>query len=411
MNRYVRTQLSLMMFLEYAIWGAWLPLLTSYLTGSLKFTGQEAAAIMNTFAIASVVAMFVGGQLADRYFATEKYLAFSHLAGGICLLLLPMQKTFWPFWSLMMMHCLFYVPTLSLTNSISFANLKDAQKDFGGVRLWASPGWIAASWLFVWILKDKTGLAFDLSLARIFTFAGGVSLLLAGFCLTLPHTPPQKTGPSRYAPLESLKLLTTPCVLVLFIVTFLDSLVLYTYFFWTGPFLGQIGIPENWKMAVMSLGQIAEIGTMAVLGLVLKKLGWRKTMMLGIAGQVIRYAIYALGTRDLAWLVIASNLVHGVCYAFFFATVYIFVDEHFPKDARASAQGLFNLLILGIGQFVSNYLSGWLGDVFKQGGEIRFNQLFLIPLGISILALVILAVFFHPRQNTPTPEPASSPAV
>lgn len=402
MNKYVRTQLSVMMFLEYAIWGAWLPLLTSYLTGSLKFTGQEAAAIMNTFAIASVVAMFVGGQVADRYFATEKFLAFSHLAGGVCLLLLPMQKTFWPFWTLMLLHCLFYVPTLSLTNSISFANLKDSQKEFGGVRLWASPGWIAASWFFVFILKGKTGAAFDVSLARIFTFAGGVSLVLAAFCLTLPHTPPQKTGQSRYAPLESLKLLAKPWILVLFVVTFLDALVLYTYFFWTGPFLGQIGIPENWKMAVMSIGQLAEIGTMAVLGWALKRLGWRKTMMLGIAGQAVRYAIYAIGTPDLAWLVVASNLVHGVCYAFFFATVYIFVDEYFPKDARASAQGLFNLLILGFGQFASNCLSGWLGDVFKQGDQILFNRLFLVPLGLSLLAFFILAVFFHPPEKPGT---------
>jgi MFS family permease len=194
-------------------------------------------------------------------------------------------------------------------------------------------------------------------------------------------------------------------MLVLFVVAFLDALVLYTYFFWTGPFLGQIGIPENWKMAVMSLGQLAEIGAMAVLGLALKRLGWRKTMMLGIAGQVVRYSIYALGSRDLVWLVVASNLVHGVCYAFFFATLYIFVDEHFPKDARASAQGLFNLLILGIGQFVSNYLSGWLGDVFKQGDQIRFNQLFLVPLGLSVLALLILAVFFHPPEKPQITEP------
>jgi nucleoside transporter len=343
--------------------------------------------------------------VADRYFATEKFLAFSHLVGGISLLLLPLQKTFWPFWSLMLLHCLFYVPTLSLTNSISFANLKDARKDFGGVRLWANPGWIAASWLFVFMLQGKTGTAFDVSLARIFTFAGWVSLVLAAFCLTLPHTPPQKTSQFRYAPLESLKLLAKPCMLVLFVVAFLDALVLYTYFFWTGPFLGQIGIPENWKMAVMSLGQIAEIGAMAVLGVALKKLGWRKTMMLGIAGQVVRYAIYALGSRDLAWLVVASNLVHGVCYAFFFATLYIFVDEHFPKDARASAQGLFNLLILGIGQFVSNYLSGWLGDVFKRGDQIRFDQLFLVPLGLSVLALLILAISFHPPEKPRTTEP------
>ena len=145
MNKKIRNQLSIMMFLEYVIWGAWLPLLTLYLTTFLKFDGVQVAWIQNTFAIGSLFGMFIGGQLADRYFAQEKFLAFSHLIGGVTMLLLPMQKTFGGFFSLMLVHCLFYVPTLSVTNAIAFANLKDAQKDFGFVRLWGTIGWIAAS--------------------------------------------------------------------------------------------------------------------------------------------------------------------------------------------------------------------------------------------------------------------------
>jgi len=179
-------------------------------------------------------------------------------------------------------------------------------------------------------------------------------------------------------------------------------LVLWCHFFWTSPFLGTLGVPERWMMPVMSIGQIAEIGTMAALGLVLKGLGWRKTMLLGILGQVIRYAIYSVSNEGMVWVVIASNIIHGVCYAFFFASVYIFVDDHFPKDARASAQGLFNLLILGVGPLTANPLWGWLGDKFKvgEGGAANFNKLFYVPLGLAIFATVILFVFFHPPGKT-----------
>jgi nucleoside transporter len=418
MNSKVRNQLSVMMFLEYVIWGAWLPLLTLYLTkylhfrGGADFSGVEASWIMNTFALASITAMFVGGQLADRYFATEKFLAFSHLVGGISMLLLPMQKSFWPFFAIMLIHCLFYVPTLSMTNSLCFANLKDATKDFGFVRLWGTIGWIAASTPFVFILKAKEGPAMATALTNIFIVAGLASLVLAAFSLTLPHTPPVKSQSQKFAPFEAIKLLVVPSIMVLFIATFIDTLVLWCHFFWTSPFLGKLGIPENWMMPIMSIGQVAEIGTMAALGLVLKRLGWRKTMLIGIIGQVIRFAIYSIGTPSLTWLIIASNIIHGVCYAFFFASVYIFVDENFPKDARTSAQGLFNLLILGLGPLVANRLWGGLGDSFHvvNGTTDDFNRLFLVPTGLAILASVVLLLFFHPKKEAVQPAPEPVPA-
>jgi nucleoside transporter len=406
MNSAIRVKLSVMMFLQYVIWGAWLPLLTIYLTkylhyrGGEDFTGVQAGWIMNTFAIASITAMFIGGQLADRYFATEKFLAFSHLIGGLTMLLLPMQKSFWPFLIIMLVHCLFYVPTLSLTNAMCFANLKDSQKEFGSIRVWGTIGWIAASTPFVFLLKNKEGEQMALALTNIFTVAGIASLVLAAFCMTLPHTPPAQKKEAEFAPLEAIKLLAVPSILILFITTYVDTLVLWCHFFWTSPFLGKLGVPENWMMPVMSIGQIAEIGTMAALGFVLKGLGWRTTMILGILGQVIRYAIYAVSNENMAWLVIASNVIHGVCYAFFFASVYIFVDEHFPKDARTSAQGLFNLLILGLGPLTANPLWGKLGDHFQVSSGAatagNFNRLFLVPLGLSIVATVFLFVFFHP---------------
>ena len=328
----------------------------------------------------------------------------------------------------MLLHCFFYVPTMSVTNAIAFANIKDA-KDFGVIRLWGTVGWIAASWPLIFIPIDwakvpsidqaggviswlgtalgtlKTGPGMEAALATTFTVAGIASLVLAVYCLFLPHTPPSMKGGSSFAPLAALKLLAVPSIFVLFIVTLFDSLVHYTYFYWASRYMSHIGMPENWISPSMCIGQFAEIPAMAALGLVLKKLGWRTTMILGILGHVVRFGIYAMGSHELLWLVILSNVMHGFAYAFFFATVYIYVDENFPTDVRTSAQSLFNLLILGLGPLLSNFLSARLGDIFKGAdGTIDYHQLFLVPLGLGLLATAILALFFHPKAKDPIPE-------
>jgi nucleoside transporter len=430
MNRAIKIKLSVMMFLEYVIYGAWLPLLGLYIGKDyLNFSPAEQSWVFNAFALASLTGMFFGGQLADRYFAQERFLAFSHLIGGLAMLGLAYQSTFWPFFGLMLLHCFFFVPTMSVTNAIVFANIKDAQKDFGAIRLWGTIGWIAASWPFIFIPIDwtkvpsmgeaggfvawlgkvlskeslMTGPAMASALGSTFTVAGIASLVLAAFCLTLPHTPPAKGKGESFAPFEAFKILRVPSILILFIVTSIDSLVHYTYFFWSSKYLPEIGLQENWIAPAMSIGQFAEIATMAFLGLVLKKLGWRITMILGILGHVVRFGIYSIGTPDLLWLVIASNVVHGFCYAFFFATVYIYVDENFPKDVRTSAQSLFNLLILGFGPLASNFLSGYLLNVFTKGNKIEYHQVFLVPLGLGLLAAAILAIFFHPEKKDAVP--------
>ena len=386
-------RLGVMMFLQYVIWGSWLPLLALYLSRFLGFSGTDIGWVFGTLAIASVTAVFISGQVADRLMATERFLAVSHLVGGLAMFALPFQKSFWPFFVAMLVHNLMYVPTLSLTNSICFHHLQDAQKQFGRVRMWGTIGWVAASWPFVFILRGKEGAALESALTGIFWIAGGASVALAVYSLTLPHTPPASSG-EKNAPLEALKLLAVPSILVLFVVTFMDSLVHACYFQWTSPFLSQIGLAENLIMPAMSIGQIAEIGTMAVLGVFLKRLGWRKVMTFGILGHAIRFAIYSLGGP--VWLVVASNVVHGFCYAFFFATVYIFVDECFPKDARASAQTLFNLLILGLGPFLGNLMWGKLADLLTTADGIDFRLLFLAPTALAIVAALTLLVGFRP---------------
>lgn len=418
-----------MMFLEFFIWGAWLPLIFTYLP-SLGFEGAQKDWILGAFPIGSLVAMFFSTQFADRNFAAQKFLAFSHLVGGVSILALAWTHTFWPFFVLMLVHCLFYVPTISITNSIAFTHLKDAQQEFARVRLWGTIGWIAASWPFVFILVDwskvpefgsigfidwvgqalgsaKEGAALLEATRYTFVAAGLASLCLAALSLTLPHTPPKRAseGAEAFAWVEAVRLLGKPFVLVLFIVTFFDAAVHQSYFYFANSFLQSIGVPGNWTMPVMSVGQIAEIGTMAILGLVLKRLGWRMTMVLGILGHAARFWVFAQTPSPMGAVLI--TLLHGVCYAFFFATVYIFVDEFFPKDARSSAQGLFNVLILGLGPFVGNILSGKLEAHYKTGDGVDFGSLFLIPAGTALAAALFLFFFFRPPVSAAS---ASGPA-
>jgi nucleoside transporter len=394
---FVRARLSAMMFLEFFIWGAWLPLIFGYLP-SLGFSSAEQGWITSAFAMASITAMFFSTQFADRHFAAERFCAFSNLVGGLSILALYWVHDFWPFFVLMLVHSLFYVPTISITNSIAFAALKDAQREFGKVRLWGTIGWIAASWPFVFLLAGKTGAALHSALTAIFIVAAVASFVLALFSLTLPATPPATMASDASAPLKAIRLLAAPPMLVLFVVTLIDALVHQCYFQWTSPFLQAAGLAENWIMPAMSIGQVAEIASMAVLGLVLSRLGWRATMTLGILAHALRFFVFAIG--DPLWLMVSINVVHGICYAFFFAAVYIFVDECCPRDARASAQGLFNLVILGIGPFAGSLLWGSLGDVLRTpNGAVIFSRLFLAPAVLGLVAALLLVVGFRPRDR------------
>lgn len=435
MQRAIRLRLFGMMVLEFAIWGAWLPLIYSYLP-SLGFTPLQQSWILNAFPLAAILGMFFSNQFADRHFAAERFLAFSHLVGGLAMLGLAWTRSFWPFFLLMLVHCLLYVPTISICNSIAFAHIRDPQREFGPIRVGGTIGWILAAWPFTFILVDweavrtiqprggvewlgtvlghgLQGEALYAAIRWTFAVSGVTSLLMAAYSLTLPHTPPRKTaeGLDRLAWLKAMRLLRKPYVLVLWLITFVDAFLLYTYFNWTGLFLaarpeeGGPGIPGNWIMPVMSIGQIMEILTMLILGAVLKRLGWRTTLVLGVLGHTVRFAVYAFFPQSQA-LIILVQMLHGICYAFFFATVYIFVDTYFPKDSRASAQGLFNMMLFGFGNIVANFVCPWLRqEVFTRDGITDYQGMFLVPTVISIVAAVALAALFRPPAQ-PAQEPA-----
>ncbi len=440
----VRGKLSVMMFLQFFIWGAWLPPSFGYFgDGALGFLPWQQMLLNTCFPVAAIAAMFFANQFVDRNFAAERFLAFSQLIGGVAILGFgvlswlafrepdPVAPNFWLFFACMAVHCFFYVPTISVTNTIAFANVSDAQKDFPLVRLWGTIGWIAASWPFIFILVDWAGVdaklagtpenegligwlgtalgtplsgtALNQGKSWAFLTAGIASLLLAGFSLLLPHTPPKPatTGGEQLAWLEAMKFLKRPYLLVLFIVTFIDATVHDGFFFYAFTYLGEVGVPSNWIQPAMSVGQIAEILTMAVLGYVLKTLGWRWTMVIGILGHAARFTVFALFQDP--YMAVAVNVLHGVCYAFFFATMYIFVDEYFPKDARTSAQGLFNFLILGLGPIASRIVWPTLQQHYTVDGTIHYERLLLYPAGAAVIAATLLVLFFHPPAK-PIPE-------
>jgi nucleoside transporter len=388
-------RLWLMMCLQFAIYGAWLPKVFGYL-GQLGFTPGQQTAILAAFPVAAIVAMFFGNQLADRRFAAEKFLAFSHLVGGLALLGLAWAKSFWPFMLLMAVHAFFYVPTISITNAIAFSAMKDARKEFGIVRMGGTIGWIAVAWPFTFLLTQ-----FDASIC--FLVGGVLALVLAAYSLTLPHTPPKpKVEGEGQAWIEALRMLAAPAMLVLWLVTFIDAAIHQAFFVWTDSFLSSaaVGIPARWTMVVMSLGQIAEILTMLVLGRVLAALGWKATLIIGVLGHALRFAVFAF-LPESQWLVIAVMAVHGICYAFFFATVYIFVEEYAPKSIRASAQGLFNLMILGLGPLAATALCPRLFEAAKSPltQAVDYRSLFIMPMLAALVAAAILLVAFWPPRH------------
>ena len=287
------------------------------------------------------------------------------------------------------------MPTISITNSIALAAMIDPSREYGIVRMGGTIGWIAASWPLLFFLSDD-----PMAARYTFLLAGAASLIFACYSLALPHTPAKKNV-NGFAWVSALRSLATPFIAVLWIVTMMDSAIHDLSFMWTGNFLISIGIEQKWVMPIMSLGQVAEIAAMASLGFFLSRLGWKTTMIIGVMGQVIRFSIFAYLPYPAA--VITGIFLHGICYAFYFATISIFVDEFLPKDARSSTQGLFNLMLYGGGPMISRAVAPILFGRYSTKTEdvtvVDYQQLFQFPLLVAVVSLVILAVAFWPPKK------------
>ena len=409
----IRFRLSVMMLLEYMVWGAWYPDFSAYLGSVLKLSDGQVGAIYALLPVGCMVAPFFAGQMADRYFPTEKLLAALHLLGAIPLFIMASASNYDGVWLWMLLWALLYGPTLALTNSICFHHMPEAEGEFGLVRLgnraalrlvrvWGTIGWIAVGLLLGIGLREGA----PLLLGKFGGFDGmwlatGLSVILGLFCFLLPHTPPAGKSDSPLAFLAALKMLKRPEFAVFLGIAFVVATELMFYFVLTGPFLYAVGISPGSAPAWMAIAQAAEILMMIGLPWMLKRWGIRGTMMVGILAWPIRYAIFALGGP--LWLILASLALHGLCYVCFFTASYIYVDQAAEPEIRASAQGLITFVLLGAGLVVGSWFAGFVSDAFSVVNAsgiktVDYTKIFLIPLALTLVCAALFVAFFRPRN-------------
>ncbi len=395
--------LAVMMFLQYAIWGTWSVALSGYLVDKLGFTGLGLTLIYNSLYLMSLIVPFTAGQVADRFMPAQKALVIFHLLGGIFLFALAFQRELLPMTILMLAYSFCYAPTLALTNSIAFRNLKNPAIEFGPIRVWGTIGWIVANW-GVSFMRSFGSL--EWSIIDVFALAGVISIIAGLSSFLLPHTPPAKEAPDPLAFVRAFSLLRNPSYAVFFFVAMLVAVELPLYYILTFPFLQEAGkgvgiTPENLP-TWMTIAQIAEIFTIAfMLPAVLPIWGVRKTMLLGIFAWPARYAVFALAWAFhetapwVVWLAVASLALHGFCYVFFFVVAFIYTDMVAPEDIRSSAQGLINVAVLGVGMLIGGVFAGWLKDFFTVNGVTNYTNVFLVPTVITVLLGIFFAFAFR----------------
>jgi nucleoside transporter len=396
-----KVQLGVMMFLQYAIWGAWAPVLSSYLLNDLGFSGGQVGWIYALLPLATIVAPVVGGQVADRWLASEKVIALLQLGGGALLLAASRITDFDALAVLMLVYCLLYAPTLALTNSVAMINLSDSEKEFGAIRVWGTLGWIAAGLaLSGWRWLGEAGTLPAMGGDMLF-LAGLLSLLMGLQAFALPHTPPQKEGVRPWAFLESLKMLRTRDFAIFVGITFVVATELEFYYILTAPFLeSELGIAGRNIPAVMTIAQLAEIFVMAFgLSWALKRYGMRRTLAIGVVAWPIRYVIFAIG--EPTWLVLASLTLHGFCYVFFFVAAFIYVDKVAPPDIRASAQSMIAIIALGLGRFLGSLFAGGVRDWFTTPAGTNWTGVFLVPCALTVVCADAFLLFFREESAPP----------
>jgi nucleoside transporter len=392
----IRIRLSIMMFLQYFVWGAWYVTMGTYLNETVKFDGQQIGLAYGSTALAAMISPFFVGMIADRFFATEKLLAVLHLLGGLLLFYVSSLTAFGTFYTVLIAYTLCYMPTLALTNSLSFHQMTDPGKEFPGVRVLGTIGWIAASFALDWLDYDKS--------ASMFVLAAISSLALGIFCFSLPHTPPSKLGHAvtirDILGLDALALMKNRSFAIFILGSFLVCIPLQFYYAFTNAYMSEIGV-EN-ATAKMAFGQVSEIGFMLVMPLFFVRLGVKKMLLIGMAAWMVRYVLFAYGVNGPAmWMLYIGILLHGICYDFFFVTGQIYVDREAPSHLRGAAQGFIAFVTLGFGMFIGSYLSGLVVDLYRTEGAIPHDwfMIWLVPAAGAAAVLVLFAVAFQDRER------------
>lgn len=435
----LRGRLSVMMLLQYAIWGAWLPLLWPYLKNHLHFEDAQIGNLFAVGALGAIVAPWIAGQIADRWFNTERYLAISHLIGGVLVWQLATITTYSGFLWFSLLYSLIYSPTLSLTNSLSFHHLKDRDRDFGRVRVWGTIGWVLVGIAIgQWLLRvhtpgaealqglavadadAKVAAAHAAGMADAFRLSGLLGIAMGIFCLFgLPATPPSK-GTRASAVAEAIGEIRRAPLVTLFMLAVPVSCIHQFYFVHTSSFLGAVqrqsggeGLANFFNSifgvgggGLMTIGQICEIAVLAFMPVFAVRFSRKTLLAAGLAAYALRMALFAYyasiasatGIPEIA--VVATGVaLHGFCFGCFIFVAFMIVDEETTGDVRASAQSLFNLVIVGFGIIVGSKVAAGVAGASTTGGVTDYTALFSVPMWGALFCLLMLLLFYLPGKG------------
>jgi nucleoside transporter len=401
MTLQMRSRLAVMLFLEYFIWSAWYVTLGTWLGETLHFSGAQIGLVAGTTAVGAIISPFIAGWIADRFFPTQRVLAALHLMGGLLLWLASTRTAFSSLYWLVLLYACCYMPTLSLTNSLAFRQMRDPKQEFGPIRVLGTGGWIVAGLLIGGLRFEASHLAMQV--------AAGSSLVMAIYCLTLPHTPPLAAfGRFRLSdlfPTEALELFREPTFLIFAAASFLICIPLQFYYAFTNLFLNEIGIHN--AAGKMTGGQMSELFCMLLIPWFFRRLGVKYMLIAGMAAWTLRYVLFALGNGGAnMWMLWTGIILHGICYDFFFVTGQIYVDRKAPSALRAAAQGMITLITYGAGMLVGSWLSGAVVDHYAFVGPNNavthmWRSIWLVSAACSAIVLVLFFLTFSERETAP----------
>ena len=400
MNRLMRLRLSIMMFLEFFIWGGWFVTMGSYLAANLHASGAQTGLAYGTQAWGAIIAPFIVGLIADRYFNAERLLGIVHIAGGVLMYVLYSTRDFAAFYPLLLAYMILYMPTLALVNAIAFRQMDDPSRHFPGLRVWGTIGWIAAgltiSYLFAW--DSHAGIARGL-LRETFLMCSIASFALGAYAFTLPRTPPRPAageggGLGRALGFDALVLLKERNFAVFFVASVLICIPLAFYYQNANQFLTEIQVAN--ATGKQTIGQMSEVLFMLALPLFLRTFGMKATLLIGMLAWAARYVLFAFGNAgSLAFMLIIGIALHGVCYDFFFVSGQIYTDSKAGAAHKAAAQGLITLATYGLGMLVGFWAAGLIDDLYAAHGLHDWKSIWLYPAAFAGAVFVLFAASFR----------------